>query len=54
MLAHQIAFRMDTIEDYEEQLSNTDERIVSMPELISELYVSKTDADEDMLRISPT
>ena len=40
VLAHQIPGHKDTIEDYEEQLSSTDERIVSVQESISELEVS--------------
>ena len=48
VLAHQIASHKDTIEDNEEQLSNTDERILSVQESISELDVSVAKATERM------
>jgi len=46
VLAHQIAGHKDTIEDYEEQLSNTETRIAAVQKSISELDASVAKATE--------
>ena len=46
VLAHQIAGHKDTMEDYEEQLSNTETRIAAVQKSISELDASVAKATE--------
>jgi len=46
VLAHQIAGHKDTIEDYEEQLSNTETRIAAVQKSVSELDASVAKATE--------